>query len=1053
MKRVYILLLIIAAFANLGTRIVPSQGAGGGVDALSDISVSICTSGKALYNDGASWVCQNWPSGGTYVFSIDADDGTTPEVIADGNTVLIAGGDGIYTDLSVTDTITISTLSTEAGFFTDNDAVSLTCSSGEGSAVVHNTEPLAYCDGGDSLQYAAYGDDSGDATGIEDALLVDADWGAAGADDLAGDKVDVGTATTRGTLELATPAEVITGTDTARAVTPEGVADYTFGGGAGDLGGTAAAPTVTAVQDDAINAITEIHDDLKTGAASELVTAVTGLTDECAQWDASGNLEGTGELCGSGGGSDLSVKKDNVEVDGEVDTLDFLDADFSLSEAPAHEIQIIVDASITRDAETAAAGDISGSIAAGFNIDDNTVVLDDMAACNEAEDRIIVYDSSGVPTCEVAIATALVVPDEFETLVYSGSAWVDDTIDLSENGFFNDTILGVANGGTGTATMGAFGVLIGSGVQAIQSMGVMSAGHLIIGDGVNYPSLGHIVGGDGATRTLAGGNIVVSVTLLDAADASGDTFSRSGLEFGDTGDDELTLLQGCSDSEALIWVSSTSTWDCGSPTADETNTLTLMTGVADDEIALGASGDTGAYVAINDCNASGEAITYDTGTNTFGCITGLSTGGTVDSIQGDGDTATTGAILSIDGGVGITTAVSGQILTVTFAPAEVDGAPVVWGNNTTSSWSWDVGGSSNPTIAFADDSIVITNAATFTVDTNAVLHDASTASALTSVGTLVDLDVDNININLNTISSTAGTDLNITPLAGQQIVLDGTIVIDAGVVTNVTSIAATTFTGNLVGASDTVAMADAGGDTTTFPLISTTSTPGDIELATDAGLTYNATSDTLSATIFSGAFTGSGANLNSIPSSALVDEIRSMVWNAGSWSVDGTNCDDPAELAAIGGAGGPEQYVVVCDLGAADGYLYGSTTLPDAFRASADVRFLASAILDTDTGGTPTLHGSIGMQCVGDNELIGTTWGTEADLDLIEADADSQWDIVTAASDADLDTSGCAGADTLWWRWTVCESTAGNCQASHADAITDFSLIALRMEYTTFIGD
>lgn len=43
-----------------------------------------------------------------------------------------------------------------------------------------------------------------------------------------------------------------------------------------------------------------------------------------------------------------------------------------------------------------------------------------------------------------------------------------------------------------------------------------------------------------------------------------------------------------------------------------------------------------------------------------------------------------------------------------------------------------------------------------------------TASSLTSVGTLTSLDVDNININGNTISSTSGV-VNITPLAGQDL--------------------------------------------------------------------------------------------------------------------------------------------------------------------------------------------------------------------------------------------------------------------------------------------
>ncbi|SVD40104.1 uncharacterized protein METZ01_LOCUS392958, partial [marine metagenome] len=71
--------------------------------------------------------------------------------------------------------------------------------------------------------------------------------------------------------------------------------------------------------------------------------------------------------------------------------------------------------------------------------------------------------------------------------------------------------------------------------------------------------------------------------------------------------------------------------------------------------------------------------------------------------------------------------------------------------------------------------------------------------AITSVGTLIELQVDNININGNTISSTAGTDLKITPLTGERIVLDNTIVIDAGVVTGATSITSTAFVGNLTG--------------------------------------------------------------------------------------------------------------------------------------------------------------------------------------------------------------------------------------------------------------
>ena len=92
---------------------------------------------------------------------------------------------------------------------------------------------------------------------------------------------------------------------------------------------------------------------------------------------------------------------------------------------------------------------------------------------------------------------------------------------------------------------------------------------------------------------------------------------------------------------------------------------------------------------------------------------------------------------------------------------------------------------------------------------------------ITSVGTLTALQVDNLNINGNTISSTAGTDLLITPLSGQQIVLDGTIIVDAGVVTGATSITSTAFVGNVTGnLAGTVSTATQNSITTATGLVS-----------------------------------------------------------------------------------------------------------------------------------------------------------------------------------------------------------------------------------------
>ena len=90
---------------------------------------------------------------------------------------------------------------------------------------------------------------------------------------------------------------------------------------------------------------------------------------------------------------------------------------------------------------------------------------------------------------------------------------------------------------------------------------------------------------------------------------------------------------------------------------------------------------------------------------------------------------------------------------------------------------------------------------------------------ITSVGTLTALDVDNININGNTITASTGA-VNITPASGSAIVLDGTVNIDAGVVTGVTSLTSNNILiaddGTIGSASDTDAIAIAANGVVTF---------------------------------------------------------------------------------------------------------------------------------------------------------------------------------------------------------------------------------------------
>lgn len=157
----------------------------------------------------------------------------------------------------------LETASDEQGFLFDNDAVTLTCgASNNGKIVVHNIEPLQYCDGNaiPLKRFAADADATGDAFGVgtgavaeikdivthiktgDDGTLVTGTAGGTGLCaewNIDGDLVEAASAaacgsggpaanlTTPGIIEIATGAETNTGTDATRAVSPDGLDDWT----------------------------------------------------------------------------------------------------------------------------------------------------------------------------------------------------------------------------------------------------------------------------------------------------------------------------------------------------------------------------------------------------------------------------------------------------------------------------------------------------------------------------------------------------------------------------------------------------------------------------------------------------------------------------------------------------------------------------------------------------------------------------------------------------------------------------------------------------------
>ena len=299
---------------------------------------------------------------------------------------------------------------------------------------------------------------------------------------------------------------------------------------------------------------------------------------------------------------------------------------------------------------------------------------------------------------------------------------------------------------------------------------------------------------------------------------------------------------------------------------------------------------------------------------------------------------------------------------------------------------------------------------------------------VTSLGTLTALQVDNININLNTISSTAGTDLNITPLSGQQIVLDGAIIIDAGVVTGATSIASTAFSGDLTGdvtgnadtataletartiggtsfdgtasiVPATITVADTT-DTTSYVALFESAT-GDLAPKTDAGVTYNAGTGLLTATGFAGPLTGnvtgnvtgsSGSTTGNAATATALETARTI----GGTSFDGTaniavalaaTATALASARTIGGVSfdGTGNIVpgtiTVADTTDTTSYvaLFESATGDLGPKTDAGITYNAGTGLLTATGFSGPLTGNVTGDCSGSS---GSTTGNAATATL-----------------------------------------------------------------------
>ena len=318
----------------------------------------------------------------------------------------------------------------------------------------------------------------------------------------------------------------------------------------------------------------------------------------------------------------------------------------------------------------------------------------------------------------------------------------------------------------------------------------------VLGSGSIAAGFGNI--DNGASNITSGGLVSLDVDA-DADDVSGDS-ATGRLTLG-AGQD-LNLYHGGTNSYIV----------------NDTGDLILKTGASDEDMIFqGNDGGSPVTALTLDMSAAGAA-TFNSTVAATGFIIGSANIGEAELEILDGLAATTAELTVIDGdtsATGTTVADADRVVmndngtmvqvAVTDLAAyfddEITAMPNLTSVGTLTALTVDdvaVDGKVITMTGSSGDTFVTTVAANGA--TSLVTTDASAAAAnlqITADGTV---DIDSAGV----LTLDSGAAINIEPASGSAILLDGTISIDAGVVTGATSVTSTAFVGNLTGTVATV---------------------------------------------------------------------------------------------------------------------------------------------------------------------------------------------------------------------------------------------------------
>ena len=476
---------------------------------------------------------------------------------------------------------------------------------------------------------------------------------------------------------------------------------------------------------------------------------------------------------------------------------------------------------------------------------------------------------------------------------------------------------------------------------------------------------GVTVGGD---LTVNGSTVTVDATTLNVADknitiASGSTTSANmdgaGLNFGlDAAVSQLAYRH----SDTTL----TSSVDLGAPQFHSS----ITTGTAPFTVQ-----STTEVANLNAATVGGKTMAEPGAiggtTAAAGTFTDLTATANIDIDDSGGDGAMDGVI------IGAATAAAATFTTV---------------NGTTFDATTDFTVGST---VITDDSIVMTpsnsDTVTMAASTNGALTFTTVDAAAAAANLLFTIDGTAEIASAGAITLDSGAGINLEPAAGSAILLDGTISVDAGVVTGATSITSTAFVGDITG--------DITGNADTATKIASITNSNIVQLTESQTLTNK----TLTSPVLTTPALGT-------PASGVMTNVTGTASNLTSGKVTVTDNADNTAFAIPFHDGSD---ALLDDTGTLT-YNPGTATLS---ATSASITYITSSKVEVDATSL-TIGGTLLTKTIADNiqNTSGTNTGDQDLWDVVAGDsgnttANSTTDTLTIAGGSGIDTS--VSADTV----------------------------------------